>query len=128
VSIGLIALTHLTCLALVVGLGIGLRYIPFFGLIRYIVPALGVFEIKWLFGRGMKKKEVRVSSEKSAATAAAVAAAVSAAATVDDYQEWLRYLAKPNRPPRKPGMSVEDEYKQWLLDRARSRLPAHPKR
>ncbi|MGA3343345.1 MAG: hypothetical protein ABSC76_00630 [Terracidiphilus sp.] len=126
--IGSIALTHLICLTLVVSLGIGLRHVPYVGLIRYVVPALGVFEIKWLFRRGMKKKQVQVSAEKAAKAAATKAAAVAASATVDDYRDWLRYLALPNRPPRQPGMTVEDEYKQWLLARAKSRLAIHPKR
>jgi hypothetical protein len=126
--IGLTVLAHPICLALVVFLGIELRHIPYFGLIRYVVPALAVFEIKWLFARGKKKKEVLDSSEKAAAAAATRAAAVSAAATVDDYTDWLHYLAQPNRPPRLPGMSVQDEYKQWLLVRAKNRYAAHPKR
>lgn len=63
------------------------------------------------------KKEVRIADEK---------AAVATTATVDDYEEWLKYLAQPNRPPRKPGMSVQDEYKQWLLARARAKV-APPK-
>jgi len=125
--IGSTILTHLVCLILVVFLGIELRRIPYFGLIRYIVPALGLLEIKWLFNRGKKKRDVEVLSEKAAAAAARAANAVTAAVTVDDYQEWLRYLAQPDRPPRKPGISVEDEYKQWLLARARGRLAAHPK-
>jgi hypothetical protein len=70
------------------------------------------------------KKEVRVADEK----AAAVADALAATATVDDYQEWLKYLALPNRPPRKPGVSVQDEYKQWLLARARAKVAPNPKR
>lgn len=130
--IGSIILIHLSCLTLVLCIGIGVRSIPLIGLSCYIVPALGVFEIKWLFLKGKKKKEIRLVSEKAAAAAAsraaAVAAAVSAAATVDDYQDWLRYLAQPDRPPRKPGTSVEDEYKQWLLERAKSRIAPHPKR
>jgi uncharacterized membrane protein YhaH (DUF805 family) len=68
------------------------------------------------------KKELKIVDEK----AALVAAAVAATATVDDYEQWLKYLAQPNRPPRKPGMSVQDEYNQWLLARARARV-APPK-
>jgi hypothetical protein len=58
---------------------------------------------------------------------ALLAKAVAATVTVDDYQEWLKYLAMPNRPPRKPGQTVQDEYKQWILARARSRI-APPQR
>jgi len=55
-------------------------------------------------------------------------AARAAAASLDDYQEWFRYLAMPNRPPRKPGMTVEEGYRQWLLERAKSRIAVHPNR
>lgn len=59
------------------------------------------------------KKEVRIADEKAAVVAAAV--------TVDDYEEWLRYLAQPNRATRKPGLTVKDEYEQWLVERIGSR-------
>jgi hypothetical protein len=125
--IGSTILVHLLCLILVVFVGIGLRHVPFVGLIRYALPAVGIFEIKWLFDQRKKKKQIEISAEKAAADAARAATAVAAAATVDDYQDWLRYLSKPDRPPRKPGMTVEEEYKQWLLARARGRLPVHRK-
>lgn len=81
----------------------------------------------WLFkGQNAKEKEksaVPVSKVKSDLVVAAVAASV----TVDDYEEWLHYLAQPNRPPRKPGMSVQDEYKQWLMARARAKIAPQTK-
>lgn len=119
--IGLTILTHLVFLSFIVCLGIVRHYIPFFMWIRYVVPALAFFEVKWLLRSTEKKKEAEVSSAKAARAAAAVAAAAS----IDDYQEWLRYLARPNRPPRKPGMTVEEEYKQWLLERAKNRQATH---
>ncbi len=76
-----------------------------------------------LFSFGKRKQQVQESAHK----ADLVAAAVAAAATVDDYQEWLKYLAQPNRPPRKPGLSVQDEYKQWLVARAKSRVAPRPR-
>jgi hypothetical protein len=123
--IGSTIVTHLACLALVVCFALGRGHIPFFGWIRLFVPALAPFEVNWLFKGRIKNapKKVPVSKEK----AEAVAAAIAATATVDDYQEWLKYLAQPSRPPRKPGMSVQDEYKQWLLARARAKV-APPKR
>jgi len=128
--IGMTILTHTACLAVVVCFAMGRNTIPFFGLIRLFVPALAPFEVEWLFkarNQNTTDKAVPVSKDDAAQKAAAVANAVAAAATIDDYQEWLKYLAQPNRPPRKPGMSVQDEYKQWLLARARSRVASHPK-
>lgn len=117
-------LIHLAFLALIVCLGFGRNYIPLFKWIRYAVPASAYFEVRWLLRIRAREKEVQVSAEKNARVAAAVAAAVN----VDDYQEWLSYLAKPDRPPRRPGMTVEEEYKEWLLARAKGRLPVHSKR
>ncbi len=122
--IGPTILTHLVFLALVVCLGTVGRHIPFFVWIRYFIPVLAFLEVKWILRSTKKMKEVEVSSEN----AARIAAAVAAAATIDDYQEWLRYLARPDRPPRRPGMTVEEEYKQWLVARAKNRLAAHPRR
>jgi hypothetical protein len=120
--------THLACLVLVVAIGFG-RHIPFFGYIRYCVPIIAIFERNWLF-KGRNKSYAnapQVPKGEAAQKAAAVASAVAAAATVDDYQEWLQYLARPNRPPRKPGLSVQDEYKQWLLARARAKAAPRQK-
>lgn len=122
-------ITHLACLAILLFLGTAARYVPLLDYIRYAMPALAPFERDWLFKARSKTKEknLSISKEKAAQKAAAVAAAVAATATVDDYEEWLHYLAQPNRPPRKPGVSVQDEYKQWLLARAKSRIVANPK-
>lgn len=122
--IGATIVTHLAFLALVIGFGICGRFIPFFEWIRYIVPALAYFEVKWLFGIERTRDELQVRSEKVARAAAAIAGSAS----VDDYKDWLRYLAQPNRPPREPGMTVEQEYRQWLLARAKNRPPARPRR
>jgi len=122
--------SHLACVALVVCFGLGRGHIPFFGIIRYLVPALAPFEAQWLFKANKhktKEKKLPISKEKAAQKAAAVANAITASVTVDDYEEWLRYLAQPGRPPRKPGVSVQDEYKQWLLARARAKVAPPPK-
>jgi hypothetical protein len=127
--IGSTIVTHVACLAVVVCFALGRGHIPFFGWIRLFVPALAPFEVRWLFSGNKNRKTdkpVPVSKQEAEKKAALVASAVAAAATVDDYEEWLKYLAQPKRPPRKPGMTVQDEYKQWLLARARARV-APPK-
>jgi hypothetical protein len=122
-------LTHLACLALVVCFALGRGHIPFFGWIRIFVPALAPFERDWLFKARIRntKKPAPISKGEASQKAAAVANAITATVTVDDYEEWLKYLAQPNRPPRKPGLSVQDEYKQWLLARAKAKLAPTPK-
>lgn len=42
-------------------------------------------------------------------------------ATGEDHEAWLRYLATRNPTHRKAGLSMADEYREWLLARARTR-------
>jgi hypothetical protein len=100
--------THLACLAVVIPLGIGRRYIPFFGIFRYAIAALAIFERGWLFGG----KTGEPKSEPAPTPAAVITA------TADDFQEWQRYLAQQKPGSRKPGTSIKAEYEQWLLARA----------
>jgi hypothetical protein len=140
--------THLACLAIVVSLGLGRHYIPFFGLIRLFIPALAPFEITWLFAGGAKKLDptndpftgILLPSDSSVpATAAPMAAAPNALAAVtpaasaapapslymnsssDDFEEFRVHLSQPKRPFRKPGMTVKEEYEAWLAHRAKTR-------
>lgn len=118
-------LSHLSCVALIAVVSLGVGFIPFFPLFQITIRIAAIvfiarYEQGWLFHGGKTKAQVKVADKK----ADTVAAAIAASATVDDYEEWLHYLAQPNRPPRKPGTSVQDEYKQWLLARARSRVAA----
>jgi hypothetical protein len=114
--------THLACLALVIGFTVVRRYVPFFGLIRYFIPALAPFECTWLFSANTaklaveKKKEITVSAVDKAAVARAIATA-----TGDDYEAWTHYLAHRDPRLRKPGMSIKEEYEQWMVVRAKGR-------
>jgi hypothetical protein len=78
----------------------------------------------------LKKKEAQVAPH--AATTAAVPAAatlpLAAQATADDYEVWLRYLAQPDRPTRKPGLSIKDEHELWLNARAKAKSENPPGR
>ncbi|HEY6844595.1 MAG TPA: hypothetical protein VI320_00120 [Terracidiphilus sp.] len=47
--------THAACLAVVVGIAMGRHTIPFFAVIRLLVPAIAPFEVTWLFSGGRKK-------------------------------------------------------------------------
>ena len=120
--IGSTILTHLACVSLVVVLGMGRNVIPFFGLIRIFIPALAPFECTWLFSANTaklaeeKKKEIPVSAEEKAAIASAIATA-----TGDDQEAWLHYLAHRDPRLQKRGLSVKEEYEQWLVARVKSR-------
>jgi hypothetical protein len=117
--IGSTIVTHLACLTVVVALPYVRHSIPMFGFIRYCIPALAPFERMWLFSADSKKEETPL-----AAPVSVLDSDVIADATVEDNEAWLLYLAQPNRPRRKPGTSVGQEYEQWLLDRAKKRAAA----
>src|SRR5579859_2546172 len=134
---------HAACLAVLIGLAIGRRYVPFLGIVRLFVPALAPFEANWLFSKGAPRRaappeETGNTAAVAASTAAspnesanasetpssteAPATSVAPAApkeeyTADDHTAWLTYLAQPRRAFRKPGMSVGDEMKLWLAAR-----------
>jgi hypothetical protein len=122
-------LTHLACLALVVSFGIARNVIPFFWLIRYFIPAIAPFECKWLFSADPHKKKNKPAKALTpeAAAAAAEVAATAEAVTADDYQAWLHHVANQKSAPRKPGVTVKDEYHQFMLARAKSRAAASSK-
>jgi hypothetical protein len=103
--------THLACLAIVLPLGMGRNFVPFFGIFRYTIAGLAIFETEWLFGEksGQPKRQ-----GPSNTTPVAVPVGNS-----DDYQEWLSYLDQQKTRFRKPGTSLKDEYEQWLIARAR---------
>jgi hypothetical protein len=114
--IGSTILTHLACLTVVVALPYIRHSIPMFGLIRYCIPAMAPFERMWLFSAEGKKEAAPI-----AALVSVTDSDVIAEATVDDNEAWLEYLAQPNRPYRKPGTSVGQEYEQWLAARIKKR-------
>jgi hypothetical protein len=101
--VGQTIVTHMACLALLIGLAMGRRYVPFFGLLGLFVPGLAPFQAEWLFSGGartsVKKPEpvVHVEAEESA----------------DEYAEFMKYMAGPKREFRKLGQSPKDEYNLW---------------
>jgi hypothetical protein len=123
--IGSTILTHSACLALVVTLGIGRSYIPFFSLIRFCIPALAPFECTWLFSGNTAKKDVTTKKVPVATTVNAVSVDVAMAeATIEDHDAWLHHLAQPNRPLKRAGLSTKEEYGQWLVARVSARRAA----
>lgn len=109
-------LTHLACLALILPLGMGRHFVPFFGVLRYSIAALAIFERGWLFsGNAAKPKPQEIPIPTPVVSS-----------TGEDYQEWLRYLAQQKSASFKPGTSLKAEYEQWVLARARSRNAEPP--
>jgi hypothetical protein len=106
--------THAACLVVVIPLGMGRHYIPFFGLFRYTIAGLALFERKWLFSE-------ESSQPKPLAAPSTVPIPVD---TAEDYQEWLHHLAQQKLGSRKLGSSLKAEYEQWLHARVNSRPTA----
>jgi hypothetical protein len=124
-------LTHAACLAILIGLAMGRRYVPFLSLVRLFVPGLAPFECNWLFAGGTVREKVPeepidtaavaetpVAPTNEATIANTASAVPEAEYTADEHTEWIRYLGRPRRAFRKPGVSVEEEYKQWWAARA----------
>jgi hypothetical protein len=104
--------THVACLVVVLPLGMGRHYIPFFGIFRYSIAALAIFERKWLFSEESSQRRQQI----------APAAAPVIVDTAEDYRDWLQHLAQQKPGTRNPRSSLKAEYEQWLLARAKSRL------
>jgi hypothetical protein len=101
--IGQTIVTHLACLALLVGIAMGRRYVPFFGLIGLFVPALAPFEAEWLFsGSGKPVEEKRQPVVH-----------VVEPETADEYSEFMKYMSGSKREFKKLGISPKDEYNLW---------------
>lgn len=111
VSIGQIVITHSTFLIVVVGLPYLREQIPFFSLISLLVPGMAPLEVMWLFS-GQAKKARKVEEPKPSGPVPV---------TAEDQQEFLAYLKQGPRRFRKPGATVDDEFKAWFADRVRNR-------
>jgi hypothetical protein len=101
------------------------------------VPGLAPFECNWLFSGGTVKKTVpknTIDTQAAATTAmdsmsealatseitttSVVSAVPAAKYTADEHTAWINYLRNARRAFRKPGVSVEEEFKQWQAARA----------
>jgi hypothetical protein len=104
--------THLACMVVVLALGMGRHFVPFFSVLRYGIAGLAIFERGWLFSANSSQpKEPEVLEASSPILAS----------TGDDYQEWLRFLAQRKGGSHSVGRSLKAEYEQWLLARGQSR-------
>jgi hypothetical protein len=64
------------------------------------------------------------TSDKPAKTAKPAEVSPIMTATGQDHEEWLRYLATRVPTHRKAGSSIADEYHDWLVARAKTRIAA----
>jgi hypothetical protein len=110
-------ITHLAFLVIIIPIGIGRHYIPLFGLFRFGVAGIAIFERGWLF-TSTQVIEPRYES--------VLATPVVAAATAEDFEAWRQHLAQQKTGSRQLGTSIKAEYEQWLLARHRARPTSVP--
>lgn len=111
--IGVTIVYHLAFLGLLLGIAYGRAYIPFFFVVRWLIPALAPFETHWLFAG---KEKPRAAKEEAALPAAE--------ATIEDHEAFREYLTGKDRLFRKPGISVNQEFNLWLADRRKKAAEA----
>ena len=98
------AIAHLAVVGALVGVVMGQEYVPLLALLKYIVPGLAPFEVKWVL-EGYKNREATPES------------ASMPAGTHEEYSEFLNYLKQSNRKFQRAGRSVHEEFSFWLKDR-----------
>jgi hypothetical protein len=116
-------LTHAACLALVVCIAVGRKYIPFFGIARFFVPALATFEAAWLFSGGRMRDPVPFDGP-SPSTPPARAPILED--NTEDYAEFLKQIRQGNRPYQMAGRSIHEEYNLWITARAKKQASEPP--
>ena len=86
---------------------------------------MSLFERGWLFILNGKKRD-EIPATAPAVAAIAVTPKVDAAPviTADDYEAWLCHLRQRHPLSRKPGMTMKDEYDQWMVARFKSQAAA----
>jgi hypothetical protein len=111
--LGISLMTHAVCLVLIVPIGMGNGVIPYFEYVRFCVPILAYVERNLLINLGVKMvQEPPVSAPVST---------VITEATAADNEAWIKYLSHRDPRLQKPGMSIKEEYEQWLAARAKKR-------
>jgi len=106
--------THLAVLGLLVGLSYMRAHVPFFGFISLLVPGLAPFETKWLFsGDGRITNDHAADDETPMQNA-----------SPDEHEAFREYLIQKERPFRKPGMSLNQEFNLWIKARAEKNAQA----
>jgi hypothetical protein len=101
-------ITHIAFLGALIGVVMGRQYVPWFGLLRYVLPGIAPFEATWLF-EGRQKTQSNAEIEPMPE------------GTNEDYNDFLVYMRQKDRRFARPGRSVNDEFVAWTADRAKRR-------
>jgi hypothetical protein len=112
------ALTHAACMVVALGpVGFTNHTSMGFGLFRYSIAAIALFEHGWVFS----KEEAKPALDDKEATAV-VGADISA--TASDEIAWLEHLRRRRPGMTKPGITIRQEHDAWLCARLKTRQRA----
>jgi hypothetical protein len=112
-SIPMTVVYHLAFAGLLVGIAYGRHHIPFFFVVRWLVPSLAPFETQWLFSGKIMQSTVVEETHTPMVEA-----------TVDDHEAFREHMMQRDRPFRKPGLSINEEFNLWFADRNKKRVQA----
>jgi len=116
-------LTHMACMVVVLGPVLVARHAtPVFGLFRYGIAALALFERGWLHtaaGTAQRKPK-----EETVAAAPVAVGAPKIRTTPEDQAAWREYLAQRGPGMTRAGLTMQAEYEQWLRARRKARPEA----
>ena len=116
----LTAPTHAACMVVALGPALFADHQSLgFGLFRYSIAALALFEAGWLFSNEESKPLLEEADD-------AAPAAFGIRASAEDEGAWLAYLAQRRPGQTKPGTSVRDERDAWLRARMKERAKLLP--
>jgi hypothetical protein len=113
-SIPMTLVYHLAFVGFLVGIAYGRTHIPFFFVVRWLVPGLAPFETQWLFsGKIMQSTAVEDTRPQPMAEA-----------TIEEHEAFREHMMQPDRPFRKAGRSLQEEFTLWLADRNKKKAQA----
>ncbi len=82
------------------------------------LPAVDLPAVDPAAGAPVGAVSTTAASTGEASTTSVVSAVPESGYSADEHTAWIRYLSQPRRGFRKPGLSVEEEFKQWRAARA----------
>jgi uncharacterized membrane protein required for colicin V production len=97
-------ITHLAFLGAMIGVVMGRQYVPLFALLKFVIPGLAPFEVKWVF-------------EGKQHSGPAAEPPRMPAGTHEEYTEFIGYMKQSNRKFQRAGRGLHEEFTLWLKHR-----------
>jgi hypothetical protein len=116
------ALTHAACMVVALGPAVVSteHHTLGFGLFRYAIAGLAIFETGWLFSKEEYKPHLdEVEGQAPVASDIRV--------TAEDEVAWLDYLRTRRPGMTKPGTTIRQERDAWMRARLKNREASQPK-